>query len=94
MFQNPISLWHRSTISHPYDSTSDADSKAVRVKAHEVCKISISLLFKKNYAVQQVLKAGTKSSQSTLSFFYSKDLKHSYMDAFYISPVVTTNQVM
>ena len=62
---NTIPLLIRSVISHAYKSVTNEDYRTVKVKVHEVWKINISLLFLKNCAIQQVLKAGTWSLQTT-----------------------------
>ena len=52
-----ISFWLQSVISEPYRMASDPDHIAVRTRAHEVRGISMSLLFKKNFAVQEAMRA-------------------------------------
>ena len=90
-----ILFWIRAVISHVDKSaTDDDDCKAVEVKAHEVCKNDTPLLFKKNFAVQQVLKAVTQSSQTTSSTFYLRDVTHRFVDMFSIGPVVAAQEVM
>ena len=59
----------------------------MKVRAHEVQKIGTPLLIKRNCAVQKVLKAGTWSSQTIFSTFYSRDVTYRY-EYFSISPVV------
>ena len=51
------------------------------------------LLFKKNFAVQQVLRGGTWKPQSTISFCL-RDVIHRSMDTFSIDPVVAAQQVV
>ena len=70
MFQKKTFSFGLNWSSATRLSPSDEDCRSVRVKAHEVRKISMSLLFKRNCAIQQVLKAGTWSSQCTFSGFY------------------------
>ena len=74
--RNTISFWVQSVISFAYSSVSEEDCRALRVRAHEVKKVATSLLFKRNCAVHQVLKAGTWSAQSTFSSFYLRDVTH------------------
>ena len=57
--QKKIVFWIRSVISHSYGSAFEEDCRSVRVEAHEVRKIETSLLFRRNCAIQLVLKAGT-----------------------------------
>ena len=89
---NTHSFWLRSVINHAYTSASDEDCRARWVKAHEVWRIATSLLFRRNYAVHQVLKAGTWWSQSTFTSFYL--FTHRHFDTFFIGPVVVAQQVV
>ena len=61
--------------------------------AHDVKRTGVSLLFKKNFAVQQVFRSGMWKSQSTFNSFYLRDVTHRSMDTF-ISLVVTAQQAM
>ena len=88
-----ISCWIRSVIDHVYRSATDADCKSVKGNAREVWKISTSLLFKRNCAVQQVLKTGTWSSQMT-SAFCLQGVTHRYIDTFSIGLVVAAQEVL
>ena len=54
-------------ISHTYQSVTNEDYKAGKVKAHEVQKIGTCLFFRKNCAVQQVLTAGMWFADCLLS---------------------------
>ena len=85
--QDTISFWLRSVISHAYGSAFHANCKAVRATAFEIQKIGTSLLFKKNYAIQQVLKVGACLSHC----FYLRDIARRHMDTF-ISHVVAAQQ--
>ena len=77
--RNIISFCLQSVISLAYASASEEDCWSLRVRAHEDRKIATSLLFKRNCAVHQVLKAGTWSAQSTF-FFYLRDVNHRNLD--------------
>ena len=44
--------WLHSIIIDVYRMTSDRSHMAVKAKAHEICSIGSSLLFRKNFAVQ------------------------------------------
>ena len=57
--QSAISFCLQSVNHHTYVSAFDEDCQALRVKAHEVRKVATSLLFGRNCATHQVLKAGT-----------------------------------
>ena len=52
------------------------------------------LLFGRIFAVYQVLKAGTSSSQSTFSALCLQDVSHRHMNAFIIGPVVAAEEVV
>ena len=53
-------------------SFTNANCNAVKVRSHEIQKIGTSFLFRRNCDVQQVLKAGTWSSQTTSFAFYTR----------------------
>ena len=93
MFRNIISYWIRSIISNAYGSASDEVCRSVRPR-HKVRKIATLLLFRRNCTVQQILKAGTSSSQSTFSVFYLWDVTHRHMDTFSVGPVVAAQEVV
>ena len=92
--RNTISLWLWSVISFAHSSALEEDCRSPRVRAREVRKFAMFLLFKRNCAVHQVLKAGAWSAQSTLSSFYLRDVTHRHLDTFSIGPVVAAQQVM
>ena len=71
----------------------EEDWRSLRVRASKVRKVAMSLLFKRNCVVHQVLKAGTWSAQSTLSS-YLGDVTHWHLDTFSIGPVVAAQQVV
>ena len=50
--------------------------------------IGVSLQFRKYFAVQQVLMAGTWKFPFTFTSFYLRDITHKSMDTFSIGPVV------
>ena len=91
---NIMSFWIREMISHVYRSATDEDCKAVKVKAHEAWKVGTSVLFRENFAIQQVLKPGTWSSETTASAFYLQDVTQRCMDTFSLSPTVAAQEVM
>ena len=73
---------------------SDSGSRTVKAKTHKVRNSSASMLFRKNFAVHQVLRAGMWASQTMFTTFYLRDVACSSMDTFAIGPVVATQQVM
>ena len=63
-------------------------------RAHETRGIAPSLLFKKNFAVDQVLKAGTWRRHTTFKRHYLRDLAHRSLDTFHLGPVVAAQAVV
>ena len=73
--KNTVSFWLRKVISLAYQLS----WKALPVPsplAGETRGIALSLLFKKNYAVSQVLKAGTWRHHTTFTRHYFRDFSH------------------
>ena len=70
---NTISFCLCWVITLALTSAPEEDCRCLRVRAREVRKVATSLLFKSNYVVHQVLKAGTWSAQSTFSL---RDVTH------------------
>ena len=82
-----VSFWLRKTISRAYELS----EKALPVpapRARETRGIAPSLLFKKNFAVDQVLKAGTWRRHTTFTRHYLRDIAHRSFDTFHLGPVV------
>ena len=57
-------------------------------RARETRGIAPSLLFRKDYAVSQVLRAGTWKRHTTFTRHYLRDLSHKSLDTFHLGPVV------
>ena len=57
-----ISFWLWAFSNEAYRSAFDGGCTTVKAKAHEVKGISASVLLKKNFVVQQVVKVGTWDS--------------------------------
>ena len=53
-----------------------------------------SLLFKKNFAVDQVLKAGTWRRHTIFKHHYLRDLAHRSLDTFHLGPVVAAQALV
>ena len=92
--QNTISFWLWSVINHANISASAVECRDLRVKAHEVLKVATSLLFRRNCAVHQVLKAGIWSTHSTFSSFYPRYVSHRHLNTLSFGSVVVAQQVM
>ena len=63
-------------------------------RARETRDIAPSLLFKKNFAVNQVLKAGTWRRHTTFTRHYLRDIAHLSLDTFYLGPVVAAQALV
>ena len=82
-----ISSWFCNVISEAYRASSEGDyGTFMAKKIHEVQDYPISVVFRKNFAVQQVLRAGVWSSHSTFTSFYLKDVTHISLFTFSIVP--------
>ena len=66
------------------------------LRARETRGITPSLFFffKKNFAVAQVLKAGTLRKHTTFTRHYLRDLSHRSLDTFYLGPVVAVQALV
>ena len=85
--KNTVSFWLRKVISLAYQ-LSGKPLPSPSPLARETRGIAPSLLFKKNYAVSQVLKAGTWRHHTTFTRHYLRDLSHKSLDTFHLCPVV------
>ena len=85
--KNTVSFWLRRVISLAYQ-LSGKPLPTPSPLARETRGIAPSLLFKKNYAVTQVLKAGTWHRHTTFTRHYLRDLSHKSLDTFHLGPVV------
>ena len=56
--------------------------------------IAPSILFRKNFAVDQVLKAGTWRRHTTFTRHYLRDIAHKSLDTFHLGPVVAAQSVV
>ena len=64
------------------------------MKARETRGIILSLLFKTNFTVAQVLKAGTWRKHTTFTRHYLRDLAHRSLKTFHLGPVVTVQALV
>ena len=88
-----LSFWLRETIRRAYQS-SDKEADVPRIRAHEVRGIAPTLLFQRNFAVEQVLRAGVWKNQSTFTSFYLRDITHKSLDTFHLGPVVAAQGIV
>ena len=63
-------------------------------RARETRGIAPSILFRKNFAVDQVLKAGTWRRHTTFTRHYLRDIAHKSLDTFHLGPVVAAQAVV
>ena len=88
-----VSFWLRKTISRAYE-LSGAALPVPAPRARETRGIAPSILFRKNFAVDQVLKAGTWRRHTTFTRHYLKDIAHKSLDTFHLGPVVAAQSVV
>ena len=79
-----VSFWLWKTISRAYELSGTA-LPVPAPRARETRGIAPSLLFKKNFAVDQVLKAGTWRRHTTFTCHYLRDLAHRSLDTFHLA---------
>ena len=85
--KNAVSFWLHRVISLAYQLLGKPPPTPSPL-AWETRGIAPSLLFKNNYAVSQVLKAGTWRRHTTFTRHYLRGLSHKSLDSFHLGPVV------
>ena len=90
--KNTVSFWLCRVISLAYQLS--GKPLPTPPLARETRSIAPSLLFKKNYAVSQVLKAGTWRRHTTFTRHYLRDLSHKSLDTFHLGPVVVAQAMV
>ena len=88
-----VSFWLRKTISRTYELSGTA-LPVPAPRARETRGIAPSILFRKNFAVDQVLKAGTWRRHTTFTRHYLRDIAHKSLDTFHLGPVVAAQSVV
>ena len=88
-----VSFWLRKTISRAYELSGTA-LPVPAPRARETRGIAPSILFQKNFAVDQVLKAGTCRRHTTFTRHYLRDIAHKSLDTFHLGPVVAAQSVV
>ena len=90
--KSSVSYWLCQVISRVY---SEAEEPAPpRPRARETRGLGPTLLFRKNYAVESVLKAGTWKKNTTFSRFYLRDVASRTLDTYHLGPVVAAQEVV
>ena len=93
-YRRPLSpSGSRKTISRAYE-LSGTEQPVPAPRARETRGIAPSILFKKNFAVDQVLKAGTWRRHTTFTCHYLRDLAHRSLDTFHLGPVVAAQALV
>ena len=88
-----VYFWLRKTISRAYQ-LSGTEQPVPAPRARETRGIALSLLFKKNFAVDQMLKAGTWRRHTTFTRHYLRDHAHRPLDTFHLGPVVAAQSLV
>ena len=88
-----VSFWLRKTISRTYELSGTA-LPVPAPRARETRGIAPSILFQKNFAFDQVLKAGTWRRHTTFTRHYLRDIAHKSPDTFHLGPVVAAQSVV
>ena len=88
-----VSFWLWKTISRTYELSGTA-LPVPAPRARETRGIAPSILFRKNFAVDQVLKAGTWRRHTTFTSHYLRDIVHKSLDTFHLGPVVAAQSVV
>ena len=88
-----VSFWLQKTISCSYELSGTA-LPVPAPRTRETRGIAPSLLFKKNFAVDQVLKAGTWRRHTTFTCHYLRDIAHKSLDTFHLGPVVAAQALV
>ena len=88
-----VSFWLRKTISRAYQLSGLAQPVSAP-RARETHGIAPSLLFKKNFAVDQELKAGTWRRHTTFTRHYLRDIAHRSLDTFHLGPVMASQALV
>ena len=88
-----VSFWLRKTVSRAYE-LSGTEQPVLAPRARETRGIAPSLLFKKNFAVDQVVKAGTWRRHTTFTRHYLRDLARRSLDTFHLGPVVAAQALV
>ena len=91
--KNMVSFWLRKMISRAYQLSGRSIPDPLP-RARETWGIAPSLLFKKNFTVNQVLKAGTWRRHTTFMCHYLRDLAHRSLETFHLGLVVAAQALV
>ena len=85
--KNTISFWLRKTIARAYELVGRS-LPVPAPRARETRGIAPSLLYRKNFALPQVLSTGIWRRHTTFTRHYLRDLAHKSLDTYHLGPVV------
>ena len=91
--KNTISFWLRKTIARAYE-LAGRSLPVPAPRARETTGITPSLLYRKNFALPQVLSAGTWRRHTTFTRHYLRDLAHKSLDTYHLGPVVAAQALV
>ena len=91
--KNSVSFWLWKTISRAYQ-LSGKPLTGPTPWARETRGIAPSLLFKKNFAVAQVLTAGTWHKHTTFTHHWLRDMAHRSLETFHLGSVVAVQALV
>ena len=91
--KNTVSFWIRKVISLAYHNAGVA-APVPTPRARETRGLAPSLLYKKNFALHQVLRAGTWRQHSTFTRHYLRDVAHKSLDTYSLGPVVAAQALV
>ena len=91
--KNTISFWLRKTIARAYE-LAGCSLPVPAPRARETRGIALSLLYRKNFALPQVLSAGTWRRHTTFTRHYFRDLAHKSLDTYHLGPVVAAQALV
>ena len=91
--KNTISFWLRKTIARAYELAGRSLPVPAPL-ARETRGIAPSLLYRKNFALPQVLSAGTCRRHTTFTRHYLRDLAHKSLDTYHLGPVVAAQALV
>ena len=88
------SIFLRSTILNAYSDVPDPVMRLTKVKVHEICALSSSLLFRKNRSIRDIQDAAIWRCNTTFVSCYLRDVAHRFLDVSSLGPVVAVGSVV
>ena len=82
--KNAVSFFLREVIS----AAGAARPQVGSLRSHEVCSVSTSVAFHRNWSVTSVLESATWASSSVFSSFYLRDIQHEFDGLLSLGPFV------